>query len=99
MIRRTPRQTRTLLRELEKTEYVRIKIQRGRNKSNVYTLNRKRILPIFSKIGILGFLSKSEIQTSPELIEEKEKKEGLLRHLGLEEGSSVWIASMNGHLK
>ena len=71
MIRRTPRQTRTLLRELEKTGYVRIKIQRGRNKSNIYTLNRKRILPILEKIGNLDFLSKSEVQTSFELIEEK----------------------------
>jgi len=99
MIRRTPRQTRILLRELEKLAYLKVKIQRGRDKSNIYTINRKRILPISGKIGNLGFLSKSEVQTSPELEEQKEKKEGLLRHLGLEEGSGVWIAAMNGHQK
>ena len=98
MIRRTPRQTRILLRELEKLGYVTVKIQRGRDKSNIYTLNRKRILPILPKIGSPDFLSKSEVQTSPELEEQKERKEGLLRHLGLKKGSSVWIAAMNGHL-
>jgi hypothetical protein len=96
MIRRTTRQTRTLLRELEKTGYIKVKIQRGRDKSNIYTLNRKRILPILGKTGNLDFLFKSEVQASPELEEEKERKEGLLRHLGVSEGSVVWVSAMNG---
>jgi len=96
MIRRTPRQTRTLLRELEKIGYIKAKIQKGRNQSNIYTLNRKRILPTSKKTGHLDFLFKSEVQTSAELEGEKERKKGLLRHLGISEGSVVWVSAMNG---
>jgi hypothetical protein len=99
MIRRTPRQTRTLLRELEKTGYIKVKIQRGRDRSNIYTLNRKRILPVSKKTGNPDFLFKSEVQASAELEEQKERKEGLLRHLGISEGSVVWVSAMNGNRK
>ena len=51
MIRRQPRQTRTLLRKLERMGYLTIKIQHGRKKSNIYTLNRQKLLPVFQKTG------------------------------------------------
>jgi hypothetical protein len=97
MIRRTERQTHTLLYRLEKKEYITIIVRKGRGYSNLYHLNRKRILPYLDKTGSPEFRSKPEVQTSDELLKEEEKnKEGLLRYLGLEEGSKVWIASMNG---
>jgi MarR-like DNA-binding transcriptional regulator SgrR of sgrS sRNA len=100
MIRRTDRQTQTLLRRLEKTGYITTIVHRGRGHTNRYTINTKHILHLFEKTRSPDFTSKGEIQTSPELLQEEErKKEGLLRHLGLQEGSSVWIAAMNGHVK
>jgi hypothetical protein len=91
---------RWILRELARVGYITIKIQRGRGKSNLYTINRQKLLPVLPKIGSLDCRSKPAIAIAAELLEEEErKKEGLLRHLGLEEGSTVWIASMNGHLK
>jgi hypothetical protein len=100
MIRRTERQTHTLLYRLEKKGYITILVRKGRGHSNLYHLNRKRILPYLDKTGSPEFRSKPEAQTSDELLlEEERKKEGLLRHLGLEEGSTVWVASMNGHQK
>jgi hypothetical protein len=100
MIRRTERQTHTLLYRLEKKGYITIVVRKGRGHSNLYHLNRKRILPYLDKTGSPEFRSKPEVQTSDELLlEEERKKEGLLRHLGLEEGSTVWIAAMNGHVK
>jgi DNA-binding MarR family transcriptional regulator len=100
MIRRTERQTHTLLYRLEKKGYITIVVRKGRGHSNLYHLNRKRILPYLDKTGSPEFRSKPEVQTSDELLlEEERKKEGLLRHLGLEEGSTVWIAAMNGHQK
>ena len=79
--------------------YISVKVQRGRNYTNLVTINRTQICPVFEKIGHVGVPSKPDIEVSTQLQEEKEKKEGLLRHLGLEEGSSIWIAAMNGHLK
>lgn len=98
MIRRTERHTRRLLRILDEMSYISTEVQRGRNHSNLYTINRTRICPVSEKIGHGDVRSKSDMQVSPEFKEEEErKKEGLLRHLGLEEGSEIWIASMNGH--
>jgi hypothetical protein len=69
----------------EKAGYISISVRRGRGKSNTYTINRKSIPPvlpkngksthpIFSKIGNPDFLSKSEVQTSPELEREEERE-------------------------
>ena len=100
MIRRTERQTQILLRRLEKADYITIIIRGGRGHSNLYTINPKHILHPLEKPRSPDFTPKGEIQTSPELLlEEERKKEGLLRHLGLEEGSTIWIAAMNGHQK
>jgi len=104
MIRRKPRQTRSLLYELQKLDYIGIKVQRGRGKSNLYTINRQKLLPILPKIGSPDCRSKSAIQSAPELLMEKERKEdqnpeALLLKLGLTRGSVVWIAAMNGHQK
>jgi hypothetical protein len=85
MIRRSTRQTRVLLHQLEKAGYISISVRRGRGKSNAYTINRKPIppvlpqngksaVPIFPKIGSLDCLSKSEVQTSPELEMEEERE-------------------------
>ena len=98
MIRKKPRQTRTLLKDLARVGYITIKIQRGRGKSNLYTLNRQKLLPVLPKIGSPDCRSKPAVAIAAEFkMEEERKKEGLLRHLGLEEGSSIWIAAMNGH--
>ena len=100
MIRKKPRQTRTLLWELARVGYITIKVQRGRGKSNLYTINRQKLLPVLPKIGSPDCRSRPAIAIAAELLmEEERKKEGLLRHLGLEEGSTVWIAAMNGYLK
>ena len=100
MIRRKPRQTRSLLYQLQKQGYISILVQRGRGKSNLYTINRQKLLPILEKIGNPDCRSKSAIQIAPELKREKErKKEELLLRLGLTEGSSVWVAMMNGRGK
>ena len=98
MIRRTERQTHTLLYQLKKKEYITIVVRKGRGHSNLYHLNRKRILPYLNKTGSPDFRSKPEVQTSDEfLLEEEKKKALLLEHLGITEGSELWIASMNGH--
>jgi hypothetical protein len=102
MIRRTERQTQTLLRKLEKAGYITTIVRRGRGHSNLYTINTKRILHLFEKTRNLDFTSKGEAQTSPELLREEERKkeenpEPLLLMLGLTPGSGVWIAAMNGH--
>jgi MarR-like DNA-binding transcriptional regulator SgrR of sgrS sRNA len=104
MIRRKPRQTRTLLYELQELGYISIKVQRGRGKSNLYTINRQQLLPISEKIGSPDYRSKSAIQIASELLREEEKNkeenpEALLLKLGLTRGSVVWIAAMNGHQK
>jgi helix-turn-helix protein len=104
MIRRTERHTRRLLRSLEEKEYISVKVQRGRNHTNLVTINRTRICPLFGKTGHSYDPSKPDIQVSAELLMEKEENkeenpEGLLGWLGLTPGSEVWIASMNGHLK
>jgi MarR-like DNA-binding transcriptional regulator SgrR of sgrS sRNA len=104
MIRRTHRQTQTLLRQLEKAGYITIIVRRGRGHSNLYTINMKPRLHISGKIRSLDFISKYEAQTSPELLKEEEKNkeetpEELLLRLGLTPGSGVWIASLNGHQK
>jgi len=100
MIRRTDRQTQTLLRRLEKAGYITTVVRRGRGHTNLYVINPKHILHLFEKIRSLDFTSKGEAQTSPKFLKEEEKnKEGLLRHLGLEEGSTIWIAAMNGQRK
>jgi Helix-turn-helix domain len=104
MIRRTERQTRTILRNLERMEYISTQVQRGRRHSNIYSLNRKHILPVSEKIGSPDFRSKPEAKTSAELLLEEERKEeqnpeALLLKLGLTRGSVVWIAAMNGHQK
>src|SRR5215217_1536916 len=85
MIRRSTRQTRALLHQLEKAGYISIGVRRGRGKSNTYTINRKPMPPvspqngkstppILAKIGNPDFLSKSEVQTSPELEREEERE-------------------------
>jgi Helix-turn-helix domain len=85
MIRRSTRQTRSLLHQLEKAGYISISVHRGRRKSNAYTINRKLIPPvlpqngksmplIFPKIGNPDCRSKSEVQTSPELEREEERE-------------------------
>jgi DNA-binding MarR family transcriptional regulator len=104
MIRRTERQTHTLLYRLEKKGYITIVVRKGRGHSNLYHLNRKRTLPYLDKTGSPEFRSKPEIQTSDELLLEEERKEeqnpeDLLLKLGLTRGSVVWIAAMNGHQK
>ena len=53
---------------------------------------------LYRKLNALTRLS-ARLLLTPLILEEERKKEGLLRHLGLEEGSSVWTAAMNGHQK
>jgi hypothetical protein len=123
MIRRSPRQTRSLLHQLEKAGYISIRVRRGRGKSNVYTINRisispvspqngKSSVPIFQKIGNPDFLSKSEVQTSPELLMEEErektrtreeeivkkaKSKEFLEYLGAKPDGVFSHSSFNGH--
>jgi DNA-binding PadR family transcriptional regulator len=123
MIRRSTRQTRALLHQLEKAGYISIRVRRGRGKSNTYTINRKSTSPvsakngksthpIFPKIGNPDFLSKSEVQTSPELLMEEERKktrareeeiakkassEEFLTYLGATPGGVFSSQSLNGH--
>jgi MarR-like DNA-binding transcriptional regulator SgrR of sgrS sRNA len=100
MIRRTERHTQTLLRRLENAGYITTVIRKGRGRSNLYTINPKRILHLLEKTRSLDFTSKGEAQTSPELLmEEERKKEKFLLQLGRTPGSQVWIASMNGYQK
>ncbi len=100
MIRRKRRQTHTLLHELEQVGYITIQGGGGRKHPNQYTLNVQKLLHGSKKPGSPDCTFRRAIAIAPELILEEEKnKEGLLRHLGLEEGSTVWIAAMNGHLK
>jgi MarR-like DNA-binding transcriptional regulator SgrR of sgrS sRNA len=104
MIRRTERQTQTLLRRLEKTGYITTIVRRGRGHSNLYTINTKYILHLFEKTRSPDFTSKGEAQTSPEFLKEEEKNkeentEALLLRLGLTPGSTVWQACLNGHQK
>jgi hypothetical protein len=100
MIRRTHRQTQRLLMQLEKKKYITILVRRGRKHSNLYTINMTSKFHISEKIRHPGVASKYDIQVSPELKEEEErKKEEQLRRLGLTPGSQVWIASLNGHQK
>ena len=74
--------------------YITIKIQRGRGKSNLYTINRQKLLPVLPKIGSPDCRSKPAIAIAAELLREEERrKEALLRKLGLEEGSTIWIAA------
>jgi hypothetical protein len=104
MIRRSERQTRTLLRQLEHVGYITITVQHGRRHSNLYEINRKSMFPVLEKTGSLGFRSKPAVWTSAEFKQEEERKkeenpEALLLKLGLTRGSVVWIAALNGHQK
>jgi hypothetical protein len=123
MIRRSTRQTRALLHQLEKAGYISIHVHRGRGKSNTYTINRKPTppvlpqngkssVPIFSEIGSPEFLSKSEVQASPELemeeerektrareeeIAQKAKTKEFLIYLGANPEGVFSHSSLNGH--
>ena len=104
MIRRTERHARRLLRGLERKGYINVKVQSGRNHTNIITINRTRLCPPFGKTGHSYVPPKPDIWVSPELLmeEEREKEEnpeGLLGWLGLTPGSGVWIAALNGHQK
>src|SRR5205823_1387569 len=74
MIRRQPRQTRSLLRKLGQVGYLTIRIQKWRTKSNTYTINRQKLVPVLPKTGNEDCRSKPAIQTAAELKEEKEGK-------------------------
>jgi MarR-like DNA-binding transcriptional regulator SgrR of sgrS sRNA len=98
MIRRSVRQTRTLLRQLEQAGYLHVQGQRGRGHANTYTLNRQRILPVFSETGSVDCRSKPEVQTAAEFKQEKERTDlpRFLKRLGLTPGSDAWHAALNG---
>jgi hypothetical protein len=100
MLRKTKRHTRRLLRMLEEKGYISVKVQSGRNHPNIYTINRTKLCPPSEKRGQGYVLSKEDKAMSPEFQLEKEGKKGqFLEHLGLTEGSTIWVAALNGHQK
>jgi Helix-turn-helix domain len=104
MLHRSERQTQRLLRSLERAGYLTIKKGTGRGRASTYTLKvTPKMSPFSEKVTFTG-VSEAEkvtpIDVTPTLKRTKdlspEKTERLLRRLGLTEGSTAWVAALNG---